>query len=86
MRLQISMLRIPPRGDLPECWINPSHVVSVYYASNYLFIELPRKKLVSIYDSSNEASIAARSFVKLLADPNAIVTMPRAIGGDIVNV
>lgn len=58
------MLWVPTRGgDLPECWLNIAHVVSIYYAGDIVFIERERTTSTLQYEDSAEAMDAARRFV-----------------------
>lgn len=77
------MIRIPPRGIYPECFINPSYVVSIYYARNSLYIELQRTTISLVYSSEEETLIALRKFVSATSDPSIDTSEPKPINGGI---
>ena len=77
------MLRVPPRGSYPEFWINPAHIVSIYSIGNTVYIDLKRTTPFFVYDSEEDAMIAARALVEMVESPGTIIDLPKATGGSI---
>jgi len=81
-------LWVPPRGNLPECWLAVPHIVSIYYAGGSVFIELPRKTVQLTYSTRDDAVKAAKCFVDAMANEPADeekAEYPAPIGGSIRN-
>jgi len=81
-------LWVPPRGNLPECWLAVHHIVSIYYAGGSVFIELPRKTVQVTYNTRDEAVKAAKCFVDAMAQVQTDVKKaeyPTPIAGSIGN-
>lgn len=79
----VHMLRVPPRGSYPEFWINPAHIVSIYSIGNTVYIDLKRTTPFFVYDSEEDAMIAARALVEMVESPGTIIDLPKATGGSI---
>jgi len=80
------MLWVPPRRNLPECWVAVAHVVSIYYAGSSAFIELPRKTVQLVYNTHDDAVKAAKCFVDAMENEQTAVEKaeyPAPIGGSI---
>ena len=82
------MLWVPPRGNLPECWLAVPHIVSIYYAGGSVFIELPRKTVQLTYSTRDQAVQAAKWFVDAMANQQTdekYALYPTPTGGGIRN-
>jgi hypothetical protein len=82
------MLWVPPRGNLPECWLAVPHIVSIYYAGGSVFIELPRKTVQLAYSTRDQAVQAAKWFVDAMANEQTDekkALYPTPTGGGIRN-
>ena len=78
-------LWVPPRGELPECWLAVHHILSVSYIGSSVYIEMPRSSLELIYSSSEEMQKAARCFAAAMVnepDSEAKAAYPKPLRGD----
>lgn len=55
--MSIPLLWIPPRGSLPQCYVNANHIISLYYGNCSVFIELSNKKTVELSYANNVQAI-----------------------------
>lgn len=77
------MLHIPPRGRLPECWINPAQIISIYYIGHIVYIELPRTTVVLVYKTEADAITSTWVIRDILNIPETTLKVLQPIDGGI---
>lgn len=85
LKMSTRLFYLPPRGQLPACYLNPAHIISIFPDHTvFIYVELTNARRCSIrYESAEARDRALAVFVKSFAEPCAVEEHPKPVGGGI---